>query len=362
MVEFAGWHLPVSYEGAGGIEEHMHTRTHTSLFDVSHMLQMKVTGPSREDFVERMTVADVQGLEMGSGCYSLLMNEAGGIEDDTIVHRHEDHVSLVLNAGCAEKDLRHLHTSLEAFEERSGVELHPIEGKCLVALQGPGAHAVLAALWDRTAVDSMPFMAQKKDVRVAGISCTVTRCGYTGEDGFEIAASNEDAEELAAALLGQDGVRLAGLGARDSLRLEAGLVLYGHDLQDTVSPIEAALRWTISKRRQNEGGFLGFARFLDEAEHGVSRRRVGLKAPPGRVLREGTKLFASNDLSGEAVGEVTSGLFSPVLQHPLAMAYVQKPHHKMRSKLFAKAGKKAVEVAVSKMPFVPSKYYSVPSN
>jgi aminomethyltransferase len=320
MGPFAGWEMPVQYP-AGVLAEHLHCRAAAALFDVSHMGQVLLRAPSGRGgdaalALEALVPADLAGLAEGRQRYTVFTDAAGGILDDLMVAMRADHLVLVVNASRAAADIAHLRAGLP------GIAVEPAGDRALLALQGPAAAAALAPLLPGIA--AMRFMdAAVLDWR--GLALWVTRSGYTGEDGFEISVPAEAAEALARALLGQPGVAPAGLGARDSLRLEAGLPLYGHDLDTTTSPIEAGLAWSIQKARRaggaRAGGFPGAGRILRELAQGPARRRTGLR-PEGRApMRGGVALFAATE-AGEAIGRVTSGGFAPSLGAPVAMAYL----------------------------------------
>merc|ERR1712055_1245389 len=284
MVDFAGYRLPVQYSDLGISASHLHTRMHCSLFDVSHMLQSKVHGKDRIGFMESLTVADVRGLTTNQGTLSVFTLPNGGIVDDLIVTKADDHLYVVSNAGRREQDIP-LMLSKEAEMKAQGkdVALELLEDRGLLALQGPSMMKCLQPLTDLQ-LDKLGFM-QSAVTRVAGIDCRVTRCGYTGEDGVELSCPAHQLTQLTEALLGSDGSpRLAGLGARDSLRLEAGLCLYGNDIDETTSPIEGGLAWTVAKARRTQGGFPGSEVILRQLKEGVTRRRVGLLSagPPAR--------------------------------------------------------------------------------
>lgn len=313
LVPFAGHAMPVSYPD-GIIREHLHTRTAASFFDVSHMGQVEVRGARAAEALEALMPIDVRGLVCGRQRYGFLTTADGGVIDDLMITRLADRFFLVVNASRVDADLAHLHQQLPA-----DVTLQPLADRALLALQGPDAEAVLAV--DCPAVREMRFM-DVIEARLDGQDCLIARSGYTGEDGFEIALPAAGAEALARRWLAA-GVRPAGLGARDSLRLEAGLCLYGHELDEQTSPVAAGLAWAIPAVRRRggarAGGFPGAERILTELVQGTLRRRVGL-LPEGRApLREGTVL---EDAEGRPIGCITSGTFSPSLQRPLACGYI----------------------------------------
>ena len=299
-----GYSMPVQYSSLGISASHLHTRSHCSIFDVSHMLQTRVWGRHRREFMESLTVVDLNNIKPNTGALTVFTNEAGGILDDLIVTEAEDHLYVVSNAGCRDQD-QALLTARQAEMVAAGqdVALEFLTESGLVALQGPGMVSCLQPL---TSLDlsQLSFM-RSSECRVAGLDCRVTRCGYTGEDGVEISVAERDAVSLVEALLQSPGGQpaLAGLGARDSLRLEAGLCLYGSDIDGTTTPVEAGLAWLISKSRRQRGGFPGQERILEQLRAGVSRRRVGLLSR-GAPARANTEIL---DLAGNTVGRVTSG-------------------------------------------------------
>ncbi|WP_193173541.1 glycine cleavage system aminomethyltransferase GcvT, partial [Nisaea nitritireducens] len=281
MVPFAGYDMPVQYP-AGVKAEHLHTRAKAGLFDVSHMGQVKLTGADAARDLERLVPGDLDGLAIGQMRYSMFTNDKGGILDDLMVCRIEDGLMVVVNAACKDADIAHMRAHLSS-------EITVLEDRALIALQGPGAEAALSAL--APAAATLSFMTGA-EMDVDGAACFVTRSGYTGEDGYEISVPADQADALARKLLAQNDVEAIGLGARDSLRLEAGLCLYGHDIDETTTPVEAALIWSIGKRRREEGGFPGADIILDQIKNGAPRKRVGI-LPDGRApAREGTEIQA----------------------------------------------------------------------
>ena len=345
IVPFAGYEMPVQYP-AGIIAEHLHTRAQAGLFDVSHMGQIRLRGAEAARALEALVPGDLQALAPRQMRYTLLLNDRGGILDDLMATRVEDGLMLVVNAACKEADLAHLQAALDR-----AVTIEPQFERALLALQGPAAAAVLARF--AAGVERMPFMSAA-EVSIAGISCGITRSGYTGEDGFEISVSAEQAAGIAERLLGEPEVMPIGLGARDTLRLEAGLCLYGHDIDETTTPIEAGLAWTIGKRRRAEGGFPGAAMILRQLAEGTARRRVGIR-PDGRApAREGTVI---TDPAGQRIGTVTSGGFGPSVGAPIAMGYVDAAHAAEGSALSLIVREVARPAHVSRLPFVPTRYY-----
>ena len=344
MVEFAGWSLPVQYP-AGIMAEHRHCRSAAALFDVSHMGQVLIRGTGAAAAFEQLVPADVVGLGDGRLRYTLFTDEQGGVLDDLIVGKVEGGLFVVVNAGCREADIAHMRAALEpacAVEE--------LAGRALLAVQGPAAAAVMARL--ATATVELAFM-QTAEMSVAGLPARVARSGYTGEDGFEISLAGRHAETLARRLLEQPEVAPAGLGARDSLRLEAGLCLYGHELSPATTPIEAQLGWTIPKRRRIEGGFPGATVIQGQLERGPSRKLVGIR-PDGRApAREGTRI---QDADGRPLGEVTSGGFGPTVGGPVALGYVASAHAAPDTILQLAIRERPHPARVVKLPFVAHRY------
>ncbi|KQO78238.1 glycine cleavage system aminomethyltransferase GcvT [Methylobacterium sp. Leaf88] len=351
MVPFAGYAMPVQYP-AGLLKEHLHTRAQAGLFDVSHMGQIRLTPHSGDvgdaaRALETLLPIDVLGLKPGRQRYGLLLDASGGIRDDLMVAHCGDSLFLVVNAANKVDDAAYLRANL------SDTCTVTVLARALVALQGPGAEAALARLAPEVA--GMRFM----DVRMLellGASAIVTRSGYTGEDGFEISVPEDRAEALAEALLADPDVLPVGLGARDSLRLEAGLCLHGKDIHPGIDPVEAGLSWAIPNVRRRggprAGGFPGAGRILDALEAGPARKRVGLRPEGPTPVRAGAPLFA--DETGAAVGQVTSGGFGPSLQAPIAMGYLPAALAAPGTRVFAEVRGKRLAVAVSALPFVPA--------
>jgi aminomethyltransferase len=352
MVPFAGYAMPVHYP-PGILKEHLHTRKKAGLFDVSHMGQALLIGPDHATTaaaLETLVPADILNLKPGQQRYTQLLNDSGGIIDDLMVTRSasaEDDGSLMLVVNASRKQVDYAHIS-----ERlpGGVRLQPAPERALLALQGPAAAGVLATLW--AAAAALPFMAAASG-KIGAFDCHISRSGYTGEDGFEISLAAPSAEKLARLLLARDGVQPIGLGARDSLRLEAGLCLYGHDIDETTSPVEAGLAWSIQKRRRTGGGFPGCERVRSELEQGPQRRRVGIK-PDGRApAREGTEILS---LLGERIGSVTSGGFGPSVQSPIAMGYVDAAYAGVGTPVNLMVRGKALGARVVPLSFVRHRY------
>ena len=345
MVPFAGYQMPVQYP-TGIIAEHLHTRAQAGLFDVSHMGQVRLHGAAAARALEALVPGDLQALGPQRMRYTLLLNETGGILDDLMATRVEDGLMLVVNAACKEADLAHLEQRLDR-----AVAIEPRFERALLALQGPAAAAVLARF--AGGVERMPFMSAA-EVSIAGAACTVTRSGYTGEDGFEISLAANQAMRVAERLLAEPEVAPIGLGARDTLRLEAGLCLYGHDIDETTTPIEAGLAWTIGKRRRAEGGFPGAATVLRQLAEGTARKRAGIR-PDGRApARDGTAVV---DPGGAPVGQITSGGFGPSVNAPIAMGYVDASHSAEGAALAVVVRDVARPAHVVRLPFVPTRYY-----
>ena len=356
IVPFAGYEMPVSYAD-GILAEHLHTRNSAGLFDVSHMGQISVRGPSAGDIataLESLIPADLLALPPGRQKYGLLTNPAGGILDDLMVQNLGEHFALVVNAACKTQDFAHLQKHLGDPELGLGLELKLAEHLALLALQGPASAAVLGALSDD--FTGMKFM-DVREATIDGMPCTVSRSGYTGEDGFELSMAADHAEPLARQLLANPMVKLIGLGARDSLRLEAGLCLYGHDLTPSTTPVEGALNWAVSPARRasgaRAGGFPGADVILPQMPKNIQRVRVGL-LPGGRApVREGAALL---DAHGNPTGEVTSGGFAPSLGHPISMGYVKLQHAGPGTELLAVVRNKQLAVRVAPLPFVAANF------
>nr|WP_281417203.1 glycine cleavage system aminomethyltransferase GcvT [Gemmobacter fulvus] len=352
MVPFAGYEMPVQYP-SGVMKEHLHTRAQAGLFDVSHMgqviLRPKGSYEATARALEALMPVDVLGLAEGRQRYGLFTNDTGGILDDLMFANRGDHLFVVVNAACKAADIAHMQANLS-----DTTEVVPVTDRALLALQGPGAEAALAALVPQAA--AMRFMDVAVIDTVFG-ALWISRSGYTGEDGFEISVPQGGAEGFARALLAQAAVAPIGLGARDSLRLEAGLCLYGHDIDTTTSPVEAGLTWAIQKARRaggaREGGFPGAARILHELAEGPERVRVGLR-PDGRApMREGVALATPD---GTPVGQVTSGGFGPSVEAPVAMGYVARAFSEIGTALTGDVRGKALPVTVAPMPFNPTTY------
>ncbi|XP_067684640.1 aminomethyltransferase, mitochondrial-like [Haliotis asinina] len=359
MVPFAGWEMPVQYKDTIS-ESHLHVRESVGIFDVSHMLQTKVEGKDRIEYMESLVPADIQGLKDNSGTLSVFLNEKGGILDDLIVTKTtEDYLYVVSNAGCIEKDFSNMQNRAEECRKKGlDVKVEKIK-KALVAVQGPKMTKVLQPGINFD-LCQLTFMTSAL-TSIFGIpDCRITRCGYTGEDGVEISVAEDQVEELLKLLLSSSHaeVRMAGLGARDSLRLEAGLCLYGNDITEDTTPVEANLNWVIAKRRRDTGGFPGADVILSQLKlksKGITRKRVGFisSGPPARA---GAIIL---DAEGQkTIGHVTSGCPSPSLKTNISMGYVETHFSKTGTPIKFKVRQKAVDGEVVKMPFVPTKYFT----
>jgi aminomethyltransferase len=336
--------MPVQFP-AGILAEHRHTRSHASLFDVSHMGQAILPGANAARALEALVPQDVHGLQPGRQRYAFFTNDAGGILDDLMVTNAGDHLFVIVNAARKAHD----------FALLAKLDPEILADRALLALQGPQSASVMARL--APGIETMPFMTSRV-AEIGGFECRISRSGYTGDDGFEISVRADDADKLARRLLAQDGVAPAGLGARDSLRLEAGLCLYGHDIDDTTTPVEAGLAWAIQKVRRRggarAGGFPGADVILDQLEGGAARLRVGI-LPEGRApIREGEQL---QDSSGRVVGRLTSGGFGATVDAPIAMGYVERDCAAAGTRLSATVRGKPRACRVAPLPFVPHRYY-----
>ncbi|SFB37526.1 aminomethyltransferase [Rhizobium sp. NFR07] len=354
MVPFAGYDMPVQYP-LGVMKEHLHTRAAAGLFDVSHMGQVivKAKSGSYEDAalaLEKLVPVDILGLKEGRQRYGFFTDANGGILDDLMITNRGDHLLVVVNAACKDADLAHMKANLP------NCDVTLLDDRALVALQGPRSQAVLAELW--AGVSGMKFM-DVREVPLHDVPCIISRSGYSGEDGFEISIPADKAEEIAKALLGHPDCEAIGLGARDSLRLEAGLCLYGNDIDATTSPIEASLEWAIQKARKaggdREGGFPGAERILGELANGTTRRRVGLKPEGKAPVRSHAKLYADAEGKTE-LGEVTSGTFGPSVEGPVAMGYLPVSHASAGTTVYAEVRGKYLPMTVAALPFITPTY------
>jgi aminomethyltransferase len=349
MVPFAGYDMPVSYP-VGILAEHRHCRDSAALFDVSHMGQLRLLGQDADRALESLVPMDVVDLAVGKQRYAFFTNSAGGILDDFMITRRAGELFLIVNAACKAADILHLVTNIG---HRCTVQ--PLPERALLALQGPKAVQALTRL--NTEVATLTFMTGR-EVALAGAECFVTRSGYTGEDGFEISVPADQADALARALLDLPEVKPAGLGARDTLRLEAGLCLYGHDIDETTTPVEAGLAWAIQKVRRaggaRHGGYPGASAIDAQLAAGASTRRVGLVGLERVPVREGATIV---DAHGRRLGHVTSGTLSPTVNEPIAMAYLAANHALPHHEVYAEVRGKRQPMRVSPMPFAPHRYF-----
>ena len=349
MVPFAGYDMPVSYP-AGILAEHRHCRESAALFDVSHMGQLRLLGADAAKALETLVPVDVVDLGVGKQRYAFFTNASGGILDDLMITRREGDLFVIVNAACKDADIKHLVTHIG---HRCTVQ--PLPDRALLALQGPKAVAALARL--EPALSRLTFMTGMS-ATLAGADCFVTRSGYTGEDGFEISVPAAQAESLARALLALAEVKPAGLGARDTLRLEAGLCLYGHDINDMTTPVEAGLTWAIQKVRRaggaRAGGYPGANVIDGQLATGVASKRVGLVGLERVPVREGAVIV---DAKGHKLGHVTSGTLAPTVNHPIAMAYLAANHALPNHEVYAQVRGKDQPMRVSPMPFAPHRYF-----
>ena len=347
--EFAGYSMPLWYPEKI-ISEHHHTRSSASLFDISHMAQLHIHGKTSAADLEQLIPANLLGLQRGKIRYCCLTNDDGGIIDDLMVTNFDDdNLYLVLNASRKNVDLDHLKAHFPADR------LQPVEDRALLALQGPEASNILCRLSPGT--EKLSFMSMMS-CDILGAECYVSRCGYTGEDGFEISVPVEHVEELARQILSYSEVKPAGLGARDSLRLEAGLSLYGQELTEDTTPVEAGIHWSISPVRRRsgarEGGFPGADVILHELENGADKSLVGLRLKTNAPARTGAKICLAED---QIIGEITSGVFSPTLKIPIAMGYIERTHLHSTTSISVLVRKKLQPAELVPIPFVPHKYY-----
>lgn len=355
LVAFAGYEMPVQYP-TGILTEHLHTRAAAGLFDISHMGQiaMRPISGRMDDAaraLETLVPIDVLGIGEGRQRYALFTNPAGGVLDDLMIANRGDHLLLVVNAACKTADLAHLRQHLGQT-----CKIDPLPDRALIGLQGPLAETALARL--APAIATMRFMDVRR-LSILGADCEVSRSGYTGEDGFEISIAADRAEALAHALCEDNSVMPIGLGARDSLRLEAGLCLYGSDLDPTTTPVMASLEWAIGRVRRiggsRAGGFPGAEIILRQIAEGAPRRRVGLKVEDRVPVRAGAKLY-TDEVSASTIGTVTSGGFGPTVQAPIAMGYVDRSFTTIGERIFGEVRGKRIALRVCGLPFVPHRY------
>ena len=350
LTEFAGYEMPVQYS-LGILGEHQHTRTKAGLFDVSHMGQITLRGSSYPETalaLEKVIPMDVLGLKVGRQRYGFLTTDGGGILDDLMFSNREDHIFVVLNAACKDSDIVHLRTLLEPE-----ISIEVIENRALIALQGPASETVLSEF--NSQISAMKFM-DIETLSIAGAECWISRSGYTGEDGFEISIPSSAAEAITRSILSKQEVEFVGLGARDSLRLEAGLCLYGHDIDEETTPVEASLTWAIQKARRTNGeranGFLGDEIITQQLDTGTYRKRVGFLPQTRAPMREGVEIYETES-SKEVIGKITSGGYGPTVGHPVAMGYINSEYVDSNDNLFGELRGKRVPVKIAKLPFVP---------
>jgi aminomethyltransferase len=339
MAPFAGYAMPLHY-GTGIIQEHLHCRSHAGFFDISHMGQFIAEGNAAAGALERLTPSDISGLRPGFQKYTVLTLDNGGVLDDIIASRTASGLFIIVNAACKDKDFAHLSLHLPG--------LRNLQDRALFALQGPEAEAVIGKF--SPAAAELKFM-QFAETELDGINCSISRSGYTGEDGFEISVGAPEAERLARLLLAEDEVAPVGLGARDTLRLEAGLCLYGHELNESITPVEAGLSWIIKKGHDR---FPGAEKILAQLQHGPDQIRTGLIVEGKVPVREGAILL--ND-QGQSVGHVTSGSFAPSLGKPIALARIEKTHAAVGTQLFTEVRGHRLELSVTRLPFIPHRYH-----
>ena len=351
MIPFAGYDMPVQYP-LGVKAEHLHTRKHAGLFDVSHMGQLFLKGVKAGEWLESLVPVDIIDLPTGRQRYALFTNEQGGVLDDLMVSRFaSDCLYLVVNGACKEQDIAHLQAHLT-----DDVQIERLDDRALLALQGPEAAEALGRFAPE--VRKMIFMDSRR-IAIEGVECFVSRSGYTGEDGYELSIPASESDRVCRLLLEQPEVELIGLGARDSLRLESGLCLYGHDITPSTTVVEASLTWAISKARRiggvRAGGFPGADIILQQTGSETQEsRRVGLLGSSRAPVREGTVLM---NTEGETIGKVTSGTFGPTLGRPVAMAYLAKDYASINTEVFASVRGRALPMTVSEMPFVEQRYF-----
>ena len=350
MTEFAGYEMPVQYS-LGILGEHQHTRAKAGLFDVSHMGQVILRGKSYKETalaLERAIPMDVLSLDVGRQRYGFITTDNGGILDDLMFSNRGDHIFVIVNAACKDSDILHLRRLLEP-----DISVEEIENRALIALQGPASEAVLGEF--NSQITAMKFM-DVETLSIAGAECWISRSGYTGEDGFEISIPSSAADLVTRSILSKGEVELIGLGARDSLRLEAGLCLYGHDIDEATTPVEASLTWAIQKARrahgERAGGFMGSEIISQQLEEGTDKKRVGFLPQTRAPMREGIEIFAT-ETSKEVIGKITSGGFGPTVGHPIAMGYIASEFANSKGDLFGELRGKRVPVKVAKLPFVP---------
>jgi glycine cleavage system T protein (aminomethyltransferase) len=342
MVIFAGYQMPLHYK-KGILHEHRQTRSRAGFFDISHMGQIMLSGDNVAGELEQLCPGNITGLQVGQQLYTVFTNAQGGVKDDLIIIRLVDQYMLIVNAACKVNDLAHIQTHLAEH-----CHVQELGAHSLFALQGPKAATIMQQF--STSAAALSFMTAC-NAELAGIPCLVSRSGYTGEDGFEISVANEYAVALADLLLAQNGVEPVGLGARDSLRLEAGLCLYGHELTESITPVEAGLQWIVKGQRSN---YAGAEIIQDQLQHGLQKKRVGLQAEGRALVRDGCEIINDKDA---VVGQVTSGGFGPSVGQPIAMAYIQIDEAYLGNKLFTLLRNRRVSLSICSLPFVPHRYH-----
>jgi len=343
FVSFAGYEMPIQYS-EGIIKEHISTRTFAGFFDVSHMGQFYVSGENLEAALEKIIPADLKSLKVNQSKYSFLLNDNGGVIDDLIITRREKNFCIILNAACKDNDIKQISKYLDTNHK-----FHLCTQTSLIAVQGPKSAEILEKYIK--SISDLKFM-QGNTFKFYGEKIYVTRSGYTGEDGFEISVLNTQVEKLIKNLI-EDKVKPIGLGARDTLRLEAGLCLYGHELNEEINPIEANLKWAIAKKRREEGGFNGWEKIKENIDKGTSKLRVGI-LPEGKIIaREGTKIFSNED---KEIGTITSGTFGPSINAPVAMGYVNSNFSKIGTIIILEVRGKKYEAKIAELPFYKKSY------
>lgn len=348
MTEYAGTMLPITFP-AGVKNEHLHTRSAMSYFDVSHMGQIRISGEARDDLVNTMFASDAHTKDPGFGTLSLMLNENGGIEDDSIVTKHEDSYFVVVNGACKEKDFERIMSEAK----NRNVTVEKLDHFGLLAVQGPKAMELVQRHLSSIDLKRFQFMQAVEDVTVADVDgCRLMRCGYTGEDGFEISVPSHQATVLLDRLCEGSDLAPAGLGARDSLRLEAGMCLYGNDMNSHTGPVSAGLGWTLAKTHHH---YIGYEAVKREKAAKSPFKRVGISFTEGGIPRQGAKILTKD---GEEIGHVTSGCFSPTLDHAIAMAYLDTSKAKRGTTILAKVRNRGIAGKIVKMPFVPPNYFT----
>ncbi len=339
---FAGYLMPMHYT-KGIIHEHRHTRSHAGFFDISHMGQITVVGKTAAQQLQNLTPGGIAEMRPGQQLYTVFTNDSGGIIDDAVITRFDSKFLIIVNGACRHKDLLHLQKHLSA-----DCAIDALEQQALFALQGPDAAAVIGKFCD--AADELIFMTAT-DTEINRIPCLISRSGYTGEDGFEISVAETDAMQLAELLLAQDNVEPVGLGARNTLRLEAGLCLYGHELSETITPIEAGLQWLIKKGHDR---FPGAQKILSQLQQQPDMQRVGIRSGQKIPVRDGAKLFNNEN---QLIGEVTSGSFGPSTGYPIAMARINSAYRTPGTTLYTRVRNRKIPVTITTLPFIAHRYY-----